>query len=64
MTAAQQVYVVPPGTMEFDESHDVKAGGKNMNVLFVQWQEKGARTVLWPKELRTGKFMLPPWMSK
>ncbi len=52
------------GTMEFDENHDVKAGGKNMNLLFAQWQEKGNRVVLWPKELRTGKFIMPPWMSK
>ena len=52
------------GTMEFDENHDVKAGGKNMNLLFVQWQDKGNRVVLWPKELRTGQFTLPPWMSK
>jgi branched-chain amino acid transport system substrate-binding protein len=52
------------GIMEFDESHDVKAGGKHLNLLFAQWQDKGNRVVLWPKELRTGKFMLPPWMSK
>jgi branched-chain amino acid transport system substrate-binding protein len=52
------------GIMEFDENHDVKAGGKNMNLLFAQWQDKGNRVVLWPKELRTGKFMMPPWMSK
>lgn len=53
-----------PGTLEFDDNHDVKAGGKNMNLLFAQWQEKGNRVVLWPKELRTGKFIMPPWMSK
>jgi branched-chain amino acid transport system substrate-binding protein len=53
-----------PGTLEFDDSHDVKAGGKNMNLLFVQWQDAGNRVVLWPKELRTGKFIMPPWMSK
>ena len=52
------------GTLEFDDNHDVKAGGKNMNLLFAQWQEKGNRVVLWPKELRTGKFIMPPWMSK
>ena len=53
-----------PGTLEFDDNHDVRAGGKNMNLLFAQWQEKGNRVVLWPKELRTGKFIMPPWMSK
>ena len=53
-----------PGTLEFDDNHDVKAGGKNMNLLFVQWQDAGNRVVLWPKELRTGKFIMPPWMNK
>jgi branched-chain amino acid transport system substrate-binding protein len=52
------------GTMEFDENQDVKAGGKNKNLQFVKWQDKGNRVVLWPKELRTGQFTLPPWMSK
>jgi branched-chain amino acid transport system substrate-binding protein len=53
-----------PGTLEFDDNHDVKAGGRNMNLLFVQWQDAGNRVVLWPKELRTGKFIMPPWMNK
>lgn len=52
------------GTLEYDESHDVKAGGKHMNLLFAQWQEKGNRVVVWPKELRTGQVILPPWMKQ
>jgi branched-chain amino acid transport system substrate-binding protein len=52
------------GTLEYDESHDVKAGGKYMNLLFAQWQEKGNRVVMWPKELRTGKMIMPPWIKQ
>jgi branched-chain amino acid transport system substrate-binding protein len=35
-----------------------------MNLIFAQWQDKGERAVLYPKELRTGTFILPPWMKK
>ena len=52
------------GTIEFDEMHDVKAGGKYNNLLFAQWQDKGNRVVVWPKELRSGEVILPPWLKK
>ena len=52
------------GLLEFDESHDVKAGGKYMNLLFAQWQAKGERVVLWPKSLRSGSMIMPPWLAK
>lgn len=56
-------YTGVPGIVEFDDSHDVKAGPGHLNLLFVQWQDKGERIVLWPKELRTGKMILPPWIK-
>jgi branched-chain amino acid transport system substrate-binding protein len=52
------------GILEYDEMHDVKAGGKYVNLLFAQWQPKGERAVLWPKELRSGSMMMPPWLAK
>lgn len=52
------------GTLEFDEMHDVKTGGKYNNLLFAQWQDKGTRAVVWPKELRSGEVILPPWLRK
>lgn len=52
------------GQIEFDDTHDVKAGGKYLNLLFVQWQSKGERVVLWPKDLRSGKMISPPWLTK
>lgn len=52
------------GEITFDENHDVMAGKGKTNLIFVQWQDKGERVVLYPKELRTGNFILPPWMKK
>ena len=52
------------GEISFDEFHDVQTGPGKVNLIFVQWQEKGERAVLYPKELRTGNFILPPWMRK
>jgi branched-chain amino acid transport system substrate-binding protein len=52
------------GHIEYDEMHDVKAGGKHINLLFAQWQENGKRVVVWPKELRNGKLIMPPWMKQ
>ena len=51
------------GKLEFDDSHDVKAGGEFNNLLFVQWQDKGARVVVWPKAQRTGPVVAPPWLA-
>jgi len=52
------------GEITFDESHDVLPGKGKTNLIFVQWQDKGERVVVFPKELRTGNFTLPPWMKK
>jgi hypothetical protein len=52
------------GEITFDEMHDVQTGKGKMNLIFAQWQDKGERAGLDPKELRTGTFILPPWMKK
>jgi branched-chain amino acid transport system substrate-binding protein len=51
------------GRVQFDQTHDVKDGPGFVNQLFVQWQDNGERTVVWPKELATGKMINPPWLS-
>jgi len=56
-------YVGTEGTVEFDESHDVKTGPGHINLLFQQWQAGGRRVVVWPKEVATGKMILPPWIN-
>jgi branched-chain amino acid transport system substrate-binding protein len=57
-------YVGIPGRIVFDELHDVKSGPGFVNFLFAQWQENGDRTVVWPKEVASGKMISPPWMQR
>jgi len=52
------------GEITFDENNDVQTGKGKANLVFAQWQDKGERVVIYPKELRTGNFILPPWMKK
>jgi len=30
----------------------------------VQWRKDGSRAVVWPKNLATGEYELPPWVKK
>lgn len=57
-------YVGIAGQMEFDENHDIKAGGKYPSLLFAQWRADCSREVVFPKELRTADPIMPPWMKK
>ncbi len=57
-------YVGIPGIIEFDESHELKTGGKHPNLLFAQWQDGCKREVVFPKALRTAEPILPPWLQK
>jgi branched-chain amino acid transport system substrate-binding protein len=57
-------YVGTLGRIQFDDSHDVKAGPGLVGFAFVQWQDKGERAIVWPKEMRTGKVILPPWVKR
>lgn len=57
-------YVGALGRIQFDDAHDVKAGPGYLNFGFVQWQDNGTRAIIWPKEMRTAKAILPPWVKK
>ena len=57
-------YVGTIGRITFDPNHDVRPGPGLVNEVYAQWQEGGRRVVLWPKELATGKYVPPPWMSE
>jgi branched-chain amino acid transport system substrate-binding protein len=57
-------YVGTQGQYVFDKNHDVESGPGKINTLFVQWQEGGARVVVWPKEVSKGKMILPPWINQ
>ena len=51
------------GRVVFDETHDVRDGPGYVAPLFVQWQDKGERAILWPKQIATGKFVYQPWIT-
>jgi branched-chain amino acid transport system substrate-binding protein len=57
-------FVGTRGRVQFDALHEVKDGPGYVNELFVQWQAGGKRTVVWPKELATGKMVNPPWLAQ
>ncbi len=57
-------YIGIAGQMEFDENHDVKAGGKHPNLLFAQWRPDCSREVVFPTALRTAEPISPPWIKK
>ena len=52
------------GRVQFDPQHEVKDGPGFVNELFVQWQNNGERTVIWPKDVATGKMINPPWLAQ
>ena len=60
-------YVGIPGTIEFDDTHDVKPGTATYNgpaLLLAQWREGCKREVIHPKSLRTAEFVYPAWIKK
>lgn len=57
-------YVGVVGRVVFDDAHDVRAGPAYVSVRFSQWQDNGARVLVWPKDLRTGTLIMPPWMRQ
>ncbi len=56
-------YLGVQGRVKFDKVHDDLAGPGYQNLLFVQWQKGCKRVVVWPKQLATGKIVLPPWLA-
>jgi len=57
-------YLGVTGRIRFDENHDVRAGQGLVSFPFVQWQDKGERVIVWPRELRNGRGILPPWFKR
>jgi len=56
-----------PGTIEFDDTHDVKPGTptfKGPALLLAQWRDAASAEVVHPKELRTADFVYPAWVKK
>jgi len=52
------------GRWVFDELHNAKYGPGYRELPMVQWREDGSREVVWPANLATGEYKLPPWLNK
>jgi branched-chain amino acid transport system substrate-binding protein len=57
-------YVGVAGRYVFDETHNAKYGEAYRQLPMVQWRKDGSRAVVWPKNLATGEYELPPWVKK
>ena len=60
-------YVGIPGTIEFDETHDVKPGTatyKGPALILAQWRDGCKREVIHPKVMRTADYVYPAWVKK
>ena len=60
-------YVGIPGTIEFDDTHDVKPGTatyKGPALLLAQWRDGCKREVIHPKSMRTAEYVFPAWIKK
>lgn len=47
----------------FEDNHNSKFGPGYRVMGMTQWQDGGERQVIWPPELKTGDFILPPWQQ-
>ena len=57
-------YVGAVGRWVFTDLHNAKYGEGYRQLPMVQWREDGSRDVVWPKNLATGDYRLPPWSEK
>jgi len=57
-------YTGVAGRWVFTDLHNAKYGEGYRQLPMVQWREDGSRKVVWPENLATGKFLLPPWIKK
>ncbi len=50
--------------IKFTKDHDLVYGGSNARFVFFQFDEKGDRVAVFPKEFANGEYKLPPWVKK
>ena len=54
-------YLGVAGRWVFTDLHNGKYGKGYRQLVMVQWRKDGSRKVVWPENLATGEFLLPPW---
>ncbi|RJX28670.1 MAG: hypothetical protein C4525_15595 [Desulfarculus sp.] len=52
------------GRWVFTDLHNAKYGSGYRVTPMVQWRKDGSREVVWPEEMKTSEYILPPWLSK
>lgn len=57
-------YVGVAGRYVFTDLHSAKYGKGYRQLPMVQWRKDGSRKVVWPENLKTGEYELPPWLQK
>ena len=50
--------------IKFTKDHDLVYGGTNARFVFFQFNEKGERNAVYPKELASAEYQLPAWIKK
>lgn len=50
--------------VKFTKDHDLVYGGSNARFVFFQFNEKGERIAVFPKEFANGEWQLPSWLKK
>jgi len=50
--------------IKFTKDHDLVYGGANARFVFFQFNEKGERNAVYPKEFASTEYRLPAWIKK
>jgi branched-chain amino acid transport system substrate-binding protein len=56
-------YVGAAARWKFEKNHNAKFGTGYRVMGVTQWRQDGTRRVIWPPEIKTGDFIMPPWQS-
>lgn len=55
-------YVGVSGRIKFSKRHDPEVGPDFVPFTYIQWN-KGEMVTVWPEKMKSGDFVLPPWMK-
>lgn len=47
----------------FEDNHNSKFGPGYRVMGMTQWHADGERRVIWPVDLKTSEFIVPPWLQ-
>ena len=50
--------------IKFTKDHDLVYGGANARFVFFQFNDKGERIAVYPKDFASGEWQMPSWIKK